>query len=608
MKKLVTILLCLLLVSCTNRSRGNDASQMGAEYLNKMKEYETRVKVAPGERTDNPDFDKFLDKVFVEGMEGDFMTMHYSVVDYKAYGIEKPPVDLGQLQYGMDEENIKYMEDQLAELQSFDYDSLSYRQQYDYEALEYSLYETLASLAYYKYNFLFCSGSNLAENLVSNFTDYTFYDKESLDDYMTCLADVDRYFDDALAYTEAQSKDGYGPVDVWIDYTVDSCDGVLNKTEDNALIVTFNDRIDDLDFIDDAQKQSYKDENRRIVLEEVLPAYEKVKTEIEKYRGKKDLNDYALCNLDKNYAELTYMLQGSSNTPIDTIFEQLKQNFGEQELAYIKCYYSASASEKLEDAINGKVDSLNLVSRDCLEYLRTNLYKYYPDLGNVDYDVQELDPDTAPATAIAYYWPSPVDNYDQNIIRTNPNNMRAGYETYGTLSHEGFPGHLYQHVFYYKTNPHNFRSVIGFIGYTEGWAVNAQKYAYKFAGIDDDAAATALYFEDAYYFPLYSIIDIGVNYYGWTAKDIVKYFEDSMLFEFSEEDAGFFRDFLIEMPGVYCSYGIGSNNFVTLESYAKSALGDKFDYVQYHEALLKNGPLPFNILQCAVDEYIENNK
>ena len=28
------------------------------------------------------------------------------------------------------------------------------------------------------------------------------------------------------------------------------------------------------------------------------------------------------------------------------------------------------------------------------------------------------------------------------------------------------------------------------------------------------------------------------------------------------------------------------------------------DYLAYHDALMKNGPLPFNILQTAVDEYI----
>ena len=32
------------------------------------------------------------------------------------------------------------------------------------------------------------------------------------------------------------------------------------------------------------------------------------------------------------------------------------------------------------------------------------------------------------------------------------------------------------------------------------------------------------------------------------------------------------------------------------------------DYIKYHETLMNNGPLPFNILETAVDEYINENR
>ncbi len=607
MKKLLTlVMLGLLLVSCTNKKIVIDEN--GPKYLEKIRNFETRPKDKTG-REDSKEFDAFLDKVFREGMAADFMTMHFSVVDYKKYGIEKPPVDLGTISYGFPQEDFKYMEDQLNELLSFDYDTLSYRQQYDYEALEYSLYETLADYAYYPYAFLFSSGSNLAENLISNFTDYTFYDEESVEDYLTCLADIDRYFDDALDYTAKQSKAGLGMIDAWIDYTVDTCDGMLNKKEDNALITTFDERMEEIDFLTDAQKESYRQKNREIVLNEVLPAYEKVGKEVEKYRGKEKSEDYALYKLNKDYAELTYYLDGSSNKPIDDVFQELKDNISLLEAAYVSCFYDAEANAILQKAMNGQLENLELVNRDCLEYLRKNLAAYYPDLGDVEYDIQELDPDTAPATAIAYYWPSPIDNSNQNIIRTNPNNMVGGFETYGTLSHEGFPGHLYQHVFYHRTDPHDFRSVIGFGGYTEGWAVNAQYYAYLFSGIDNDYAAMALFIEDAWYFFYYSLIDLMTNYYGYTAQEIADYFEkESMLMSFDKDSAREMMNFMIEMPGLYCTYGLGASSFISLCEKAKGLLGDKFDYVAYHETLMKNGPLPFNILEEAVDEYIEANR
>ena len=604
MKKFVTLLfVALLLCSCANKKKvPSDAEHDGKTYIQLLRDYIPKTKNV-GNTTDDKKFDEFLDKVFVESMESDFMTMHFNVIDYKAYGIEKPPVDLGELKYEFDEENFQYMLDQLKELQSFDYDKLSYRQQYDYEALEYSLYETLASMCYYRFAFPLCSGSNIAENMITNFSDYTFYDKESLDDYMECLKDVDRYFDDVLAYTEAQAKDGLPLIDAWIDHTVDACMGTLNKTEDNEYIVSFDKRVDQLDFLSEEEKQKYKEENRQIVLDEVLPSYQKVNDAVEKYRGKAKINNYALYKLDKDYAELVYILKGSNNQSIDEVFQNLEDNLSDLEAEFMSCVYDQNSYAAFNELYNGG-GNMQLTGKDCLEYLRTNLAAYYPDLGDVEYTVEELDPDTAPSTVIAYYWPSPIDNHNQNIIRTNPNNMDEGFESYGTLSHEGFPGHLYQHVYYYKTDPHEYRSAISFIGYTEGWAVNAQYYAFRFSGIDDDYAASALFFEDAYYFFLYSLIDIGVNYYGWTAKDIVKYFNDDTMFSFNDENAEYFREILIEMPGVYCSYGLGCSNFFSLCKDTQKKLGDKFDYIAYHDTLMKNGPLPFNILKGAVDEYI----
>ena len=595
----------LMLTSCAGRKRKSrtvDEEHDGKTYIALIESYQPRKKNVSNTVNDAK-FEAFLDKVFVESMESDYMTMHFNVIDYKKYGIEKPPVDLGEVKYGFDEENFQYMKDQLAELQSFDFDKLSYRQQYDYEALEYSLYETLADMCYYYYSFPISSGSNTPENLVSNFSDFTFYDRESVDDYMTCLKDIDRYFDDLLVYVKDQAKDGLPPIDAWVTHTQDACMSTLNKTEDNEYIVSFNDRISELDFLSDEEKKAYIEENKNIVLNEVLPAYQKVYDEMKQYFGKAKIDDYALCNLDKDYAKLLYILQGSNNKDIDTVFQELNDNLDYLEAMLMSCVYDESSYNKY-NAYYGGSGSMSLVGKDALEFLRKELVGYYPDLGDVEYSVEELDPDTAPSTVVAYYWPSPVDNHNQNIIRTNPNNMVPGYETYGTLSHEGFPGHLYQHIYYLKGAPHNFRSAIGFIGYTEGWAVNAQYYAYQFSGIDDEYAAAAVFFEDAYYFFVYSIIDIGVNYYGWSAKDIVNHFKDDQVFSFDNSSASSIRDLLIEMPGVYCSYGLGCSSFITLCEDTKTAMGDRFDYVSYHDALMKNGPLPFNILQTAVDEYI----
>jgi len=41
-----------------------------------------------------------------------------------------------------------------------------------------------------------------------------------------------------------------------------------------------------------------------------------------------------------------------------------------------------------------------------------------------------------------------------------------------------------------------------------------------------------------------------------------------------------------------------------LRQAAKDKLGDKFDILEFHDVVLKNGPLPLNVLEDFVDQYV----
>ena len=146
------------------------------------------------------------------------------------------------------------------------------------------------------------------------------------------------------------------------------------------------------------------------------------------------------------------------------------------------------------------------------------------------------------------------------------------------------------------------------MGYTEGWAVNASMYAFMFSGLSNEVVSNALFYLEDYYFLMYSIIDMGMNLYDWSRKDVYEFFKNEYvildLFGIDEDYTNIIIDYIVERQGVFIPYGVGLSNFMTMCQNTQTALGDKFDYVSYHETLMKNGPLPFNILQGAVDEYI----
>ena len=56
-------------------------------------------------------------------------------------------------------------------------------------------------------------------------------------------------------------------------------------------------------------------------------------------------------------------------------------------------------------------------------------------------------------------------------------------------------------------------------------------------------------------------------------------------------------DLILEEPGNYLKYYVGYLKFRQLRSEQEEKLGDRFDPVKFHEAILRIGPAPFSILK-----------
>lgn len=575
---------------------GNELS--AKEYIDLLKNFTVRYKNKEN-TVDNEEFDEFLDEIFKETLNSDYFHCHFTVINYRDYGIEKPELTFGEVSY--DDTDISGWVDQMERLQSFDYDSLSYRQQYDYEMLEYSLLETLASAKYSKYSLAFTSGSDVLADIITSYDEFTFYDKERVDDYMVLVADIDRYIYDLLDVVDKQAADGLYLTDYSIDYQADYIDNYCSKVDNNTLITSFNNRIDEVDFLTAEEKEDYKAQNEKIIKEEVIPAYQKVKEVLSKYYGKATTDTNRLVNIDKDYAELQYILNASSNMDTKKLFETSADladdmlaafNTAAQKQKYVNEYYGA---------YYGTSEPFDLSNEETLEYLAEHYTELFPDLGEIKYNISYLDESSASDSIIAYYMQSPLDDLNQNVIRMNPNHTDDScIDTYVNIAHEGIPGHLYQHVYYYRTNPHNFRTTQGFIGSSEGYACYVEYMAMYLTGLSKEAIDLAFYDEFAAYLAL-SLIDIGVNYLNWDKAKVAEFMTDSYL---NSDYAQELMDEVVDRAGVFPRYGIGFLQMLALRNYAIDLLGDNFDEVEFHEVLNKNGVLPFCMLKEAVNEYI----
>ena len=602
-KKILSILFIFFLIcACTNKKKEQIVIvDDGEKYLELLKNYEVKEKNSAN-TVDNDDFNIYLDKVFKDICEDNYLYMHNSISDYKSFGLDKPEVTIGSISYQEDKEELTYYSNCLEELLNFDYDSLSYSQQYDYDMFHYSLLETLCGLYYEKYTLLFNGTSQFVPSLITNIQEFKFYDKESVDDYIVILKDVDRYVDEAIDFTLKQAENNLYHTDSMLDDAISYLDSII-ENKGNSLISTFENNLLDLDFLSDLEKEDYKKEAKEIIEGELIDSFVKLIDTLNSLYGKANDEDVALININKNYSEYMFIVNGSNNEDMDIIFNDLEDLYYEINNNYFDAVNDDETIEKFRKILNNEDPVLNMNASDMLEYLRKNTTSIYKDLGDASYVVSTLD--TLGSTTLAYFVTPPLDNLNQNVIRVNENTSDFdGIQMYEILAHEGFPGHLYQNLYYQKIDHHIFRATQSFIGYTEGYADMASLDALKLYCDNENVYNILMPYTTSFSHIVYSLIDIGVNYYGWNEKELKEYLDKMGL---DSDYTSYYYQISVSEPTLFSRYGIGLVSHLKLREMAKEKLNDKFDYISYHDTILKNGDLPFNILEGAVEEYILAN-
>lgn len=546
-------------------------------------------------------FSEFEDELFQEMMSEDYTTLHFSLRDYQKYGIEKPEVNIGDASWDEYEDSVEDCDEYLKKLQSFDYDSLSETEQKDYRTIAFYLERNKELNSYPYFDWAFNSAEGVIDNLLTTFTEFVFYEKEDIDDYLTTLASVPAYLDQCLENTKKQAAEGYFLTDAMLKETEDAIAKFVDKKDDNELIKIFDENIDAFDGLSAEEKEAYKKKNQEIVLNAYIPSYEKVAEELQKLKGARKA-DYNVSSLDggsEYYAALA-RYKTSIDADVETILDICTQYIEKSvdELYDIMQNHSEVTEETLD------FDS----AEDVLSYLEGHL-DAFPALDKVYYNVQYLDPSVANDSIVAYYLSPPVDDMRDNVIKINGDNVSDVIDLYTTLAHEGFPGHLYQTNYYIQQQPSLLRTQLTMMGYQEGWGMFAEGQALHVSGLSEYASEYQKINIELNYV-LSAAVDLGVNGLGWSTKDVSKYLDNLDLNSSIAKDL---YDFATLQPGTILPYGVGVAMFELLENKAKNALGNDFDQKAFNEVLLNDGNRPFEVVEddvnvyCGIDENDENN-
>lgn len=548
------------------------------------------------DKNENSRFEEYTSAFFKEELCANTISLHYTLKNPGAYGIHDTPVSLGYFTTDTDAMCASY-ENALALLHSYDKKKLSDKNRLTYDTLEYSLKLSLSEAPYALYDEPLAPLTGAQSQLPVLLSEYRFYDAGDCDTYLELLTQIPEYFRSIIEFERAKSDAGLFMASYNADALIKECEAFIQMEGTNYLYSSFEERLKELK-LSEKETKRYKDKNSTYIEDYVFPSYRELINALKELHetGK---NNNGLCYLPegRKYYELTVKAQTGSSRSIPEL-EALTLSQMAEDSAALQKILSSAITDSSSAAASSKDTRINTVldsdPEDILNSLKSSISGLFPEPPDVDTRIKYVQKEMEEYLSPAFYMIPAIDDTKNNVIYINEGHMPDSLTLFTTLAHEGYPGHLYQTVYYSSTNPDPLRNLLSFGGYTEGWATYSEMLSYYFSALPKDQAAM-MQRNSSIILGLYALADMGIHYDGWTLLDTTAFFRD-----YGITDTGTIEEIynlIIGDPGNYLKYYIGYVEFLELKKDTIEQWGEDFSQEKFHKEILEIGPAPFTILR-----------
>ncbi len=221
------------------------------------------------------------------------------------------------------------------------------------------------------------------------------------------------------------------------------------------------------------------------------------------------------------------------------------------------------------------------------------------------YGIRPMPARIAIRQSAGYYDSGAADGTRAGWVNINTSDLPARplYVVEALAFHEGVPGHHLQ-IMRTRENPglSSFRKGLGITVFTEGWGLYAERLGRE-VGFYQDPYSDFGRLTYEIWRAVRLVVDSGVHALGWTRPQAIAYMAENTGFKIGPSTAE--TDRHITEAGQGLAYTFGMLKILELRATAETRLGSRFDIKAFHEAILKNGPLPLDILEREVTQWIE---
>ncbi len=529
-------------------------------------------------------------------------------------------------------ESIEITKKQLAELKTIDRSKLDNATTLSYDLLIQSMEEDIADNKWRLYNYpvnqMFGRHSGVVSLLINQ---HRIDDIKDAENYIARLNGIPSLFDQLITNIDARTAANIIPPKFVFPHVIRDSNNIITgapftEGEPSALLADFSKKVDALatkesSNVSDAEKTALMEAATAALSNSVKPAYEKLVAHLTKLETKATTDDGVWKWKDGDeFFNVALKRTTTTDLSSDQIHEiglkEVERIHGEMRAIKDAVKFDGDLNAFMQfmrnderfyyDSDQAGKDRYLSEATTLIDDMKGKLDAMFITKPKADLNVKAVEAFREQSAGKAFYQRPSEDGTRPGLYYANLYDMKAmpSYQMEALAYHEGIPGHHMQLAIQQElTGVPKFRRFGGYTAYTEGWGLYSEYLPKEFGAYQDpysDFGRLAMELWRA----CRLVVDTGIHSKKWTREQGIAYYTDNTPNAVSDGVKMVERH--IVMPSQATAYKIGMLKILELRSGAKEQLGEKFDIREYHDEILKYGPLPLNVLEAKVDSWISS--
>lgn len=573
------------------------------------------------EQTESEKANKLFEDIFMENVMRSPM--------YQSYlGIKQDQDKWDDISEAQAEEDLALTKKHLEQVKAIDESKLNEQTKISWMLMKQSLENDIADFKWRHHNYpvnqMFGMHSQVASLLINQ---HGISSVDDAEDYISRLNGLPGLFAQLADNLQLRAEKGIIAPKFVYPYVISDSKNIItgapfDDSEPSALWEDFTSKVEQLE-LEESQREELLAAAEKAMLESVKPAYQDLITAVEGIAEQATTKDGAWKFPD---GEAFYNNALRRTTTTDLTAEEIHE-IGLSEMERIHEEMRAIMEEV---GFEGSLQEFFVHMRNSDKFIYPNTEegrKRYLDEATAYIDnmrerldelfinkpkagliVKAVEPFREKSAGKAFYQQPSMDGSRPGTYYANLYDMEAmpTYQMEALAYHEGIPGHHMQIAIQQELKGiPKFRRFGRYTAYSEGWGLYTEKLP-KEIGLYKDPYSDFGRLAMELWRAVRLVVDTGIHDKKWTREEGIDFYVTNT--PNAKSDAVKMVERHIVMPGQATAYKIGMNKILELRAKAKSELGDKFDIREFHDVVLGSGPVPLNILEQFVNDYISEKK